>query len=183
MQHMALFYRHWCQKAAYTVFELNEEEDGLDFGGRYRVDANRLAVWNALNDAEVLKACIPGCKSIRWLSDAALELEIAVNLGVVQPTFKGDLSLSNIDPAISYTLTGQGRGGLLGKAQASADITLMDLGSATLLSFAATGGASGQIMKLGRAIVGNSAQKIIDGFFERFGEAMGAKVVPMEPQR
>ncbi|WP_421953125.1 CoxG family protein [Pelagibacterium sp.] len=155
----------------------------MDFGGRYRVDANRLAVWNALNDAEVLMACIPGCKSIRWLSDAALELEIAVNLGVVQPTFKGDLSLSNIDPAISYTLTGQGRGGLLGKAQASADITLMDLGTATLLSFAATGGASGQIMKLGRAIVGNSAQKIIDGFFERFGEAMGAKVVPMEPQR
>ena len=154
----------------------------MDFGGRYRVYANRLAVWNALNDAEVLKACIPGCKSIRWVSDTALELEISVNLGVVHPTFKGDLLLSDIDPATRYTLTGQGRGGLLGKAQASADITLIDLDNATLLSFEATGGASGQIMKLGRAIVGNSAQKVIDGFFERFSEAMGAKVVPLEPQ-
>lgn len=154
----------------------------MDFGGRYRVDANRLAVWNALNDTEVLRACIPGCKSIRWVSDTALELEIAVNLGVAHPTFKGDLFLSHIDPAISYTLTGQGRGGLLGKAQALADISLIDLDTATLLSFSATGGASGQIMKLGRAIVGNSAQKIIDGFFERFGQAMGAQVVPLEPK-
>ncbi|AEQ50066.1 CoxG family protein [Pelagibacterium halotolerans] len=154
----------------------------MDFGGRYRVDANRLAVWNALNDTEVLRACIPGCKSIHWVSDTGLELEIAVNLGVARPTFKGDLLLSDIDPAISYTLTGQGRGGLLGKAQASADIRLIDLDTATLLSFSATGGASGQIMKLGKAIVGNSAQKIIDGFFERFGNAMGAKIVPLDPQ-
>lgn len=152
----------------------------MDFGGRYRVDANRLAVWNALNDTEVLKACIPGCKSIRWVSDTALELEVAVNLGVAHPTFKGDLLLSDIDPAISYTLTGQGRGGLLGRAQASADISLIDLDTATLLSFSASGGASGQIMKLGRAIVGNSAQKIIDGFFDRFGQAMGAQVVPLD---
>lgn len=116
----------------------------MDFGGRYRVDANRLAVWNALNDAEVLKACIPGCKSIRWVSDTALELEISVNLGVVHPTFKGDLLLSDIDPATRYTLTGQGRGGLLGKAQASADITLIDLDNATLLSFEATGALRGR---------------------------------------
>jgi len=140
-----------------------------------------MAVWSALNDTGVLKACIPGCKRIEWVSDAALELEVAVNLGVAQPTFKGDLLLSDVDPAVRYTLTGQGRGGLLGRAQASADIALSDLGGATLLVFTARGGASGQIMKLGKAIVGNSAQRIIDGFFERFGAAMGANVTPLSP--
>jgi hypothetical protein len=34
-------------------------------------------------------------------------------------------------------------------------------------------------MRLGKAIIGNSAQKVIDGFFERFGTAMGAEVTPL----
>lgn len=140
-----------------------------------------MAVWTALNDTGVLGACIPGCKRIEWVSDTALELEVSVNLGVARPTFKGNLLLSDVDPAVRYTLTGQGRGGLLGKAQASADIALSDLDGATLLVFAAKGGASGQIMNLGRALVGNSAQRIIDGFFERFGAAMGASVTPLSP--
>ncbi len=152
----------------------------MDFGGRYRVAAGRGAVWTALNDTEILKACIPGCKRIDWVADDALELEVSVNFGVAHPTFTGDLFLSNVAPAERYTLTGQGRGGLLGKAQASADIELADLGADTLLSFAASGGASGRIMSMGKALIGNSAQKIIDGFFERFGEAMGAQVSPLE---
>ncbi|MHA6689848.1 CoxG family protein [Devosia sp. A449] len=152
----------------------------MDFGGRYRVAAPRIAVWAALNDTEVLKAAIPGCHRIDWTSETALELEIKVNLGVVHPVFKGDLELSGIVPAQRYTLSGKGKGGLLGLAEGSADIILSDSGDATLLVFAAQGGASGQLMRLGKAIIGNSAQKVIDGFFERFGVAMGAEVTPLE---
>lgn len=151
----------------------------MEFGGRYRLGAPRLAVWEALNDTGVLKASIPGCKRIDWVSETALEAEIGVNLGVAKPVFTGDLILSDIVPAQSYTLSGQGRGGLLGMAQASADISLIDSGAGTILVFAATGGASGRIMKLGKALIGNSAQKVIDGFFERFGDAMGASVEPL----
>ena len=98
---------------------------------------------------------------------------------MVHPVFKGDLALTGIVPAERYTLTGRGKGGLLGLAEGSADIVLSDRGEQTLLVFDAKGGASGQIMKLGKAIIGNSAQKIIDGFFERFGAAMGAEVTPL----
>ena len=136
-------------------------------------------MWEALNDTAVLKAAIPGCHKIEWSGENALDLEIKVNLGVVHPVFKGDLSLSGIVPAERYTLTGKGKGGLLGLAEGSADIVLSDSGEETLLVFTAKGGASGQIMRLGKAIIGNSAQKVIDGFFERFGEAMGAKVTPL----
>lgn len=153
----------------------------MDFGGRYSIAAPRASVWAALNDAEVLKAAIPGCHKIAWVGDDALDLEIKVNLGVVHPVFKGDLTLANIVPAERYTLTGRGRGGLLGLAEGSADIVLSDDGADTMLVFAANGGASGQIMKLGKAIIGNSAQKVIDGFFERFGAAMGAVVTPLPP--
>ena len=151
----------------------------MDFGGRYLVAAPRAAVWSALNDTAVLKAAIPGCHRIEWAGDATLDLEIKVNLGVVHPVFKGDLSLSDVVPAERYTLSGKGRGGLLGLAEGSAEIILTDGGEQTLLVFSAKGGASGQIMKLGKAIIGNSAQKVIDGFFERFGDAMGAAVTPL----
>ena len=151
----------------------------MDFGGRYIIAAPRIAVWAALNDTAVLKAAIPGCHKIVWSGETTLDLEIKVNLGVVHPVFKGDLALSGIVPAERYTLTGKGKGGLLGLAEGSADIVLSDEGDDTLLVFGAQGGASGQIMRLGKAIIGNSAQKVIDGFFERFAAAMGAEVTPL----
>jgi uncharacterized protein len=151
----------------------------MDFGGRYRIAASRDAVWAALNDPEKLKAAIPGCSHIAWSGPSTLDLAITVNLGVVKPTFKGELALSNVVPAQSYTLSGRGKGGLMGMAEGAADITLADDGAATLLAFTAQGGASGQVMKLGKAIVGSSAQRIIDGFFERFAAAMGAEIEPL----
>lgn len=153
----------------------------MEFGGRYQVAAPRQQVWAALNDTAVLKAAIPGCHRIEWAGEAALDLEIKVNLGVVHPVFKGGLTLSDIVPAERYRLTGRGKGGLLGLAEGSADIVLRDVGAETELLFTATGGASGQIMRLGKAIIGNSAQRVIDGFFERFGQAMGAVVTPLPP--
>ena len=152
----------------------------MEFGGRYKMTAPRVRIWAALNDPEMLKAAIPGCSLIEWSGPETLDLEIKVNLGVVKPTFRGELVLSNIVPAESYTLSGRGKGGMLGLAEGSADVALADDGADTILTFAANGGASGQIMKMGKAIIGNSAQRIIDGFFERFGQAAGVEVTPLD---
>jgi uncharacterized protein len=151
----------------------------MQFGGHYRIGAPRHAVWAALNDANVLGAAIPGCQRLVWVGDYALELELKVNLGIVKPVFIGDLLLSNIVPAEHYTLSGKGRGGWMGMLEGSADIVLGDLGGDTELRFIAHGGASDQIMKFGKALIGSSAQKVIDGFFQRFGAAMGAEVTPL----
>lgn len=152
----------------------------MEFGGRYKMTAPRVRIWAALNDPEMLKAAIPGCSLIEWSGPETLDLEIKVNLGVVKPTFRGELVLSNIVPAESYTLSGRGKGGMLGLAEGSADVALADDGEDTILTFTANGGASGQIMKMGKAIIGNSAQRIIDGFFERFGQAAGVDVTPLD---
>jgi carbon monoxide dehydrogenase subunit G len=151
----------------------------MDFGGRYRVAASRQAVWHALNNTEVLKACIPGAQRLDWTGDDSLELEIKVNLGLVKPVFKGDLQLTGVVPAERYTLNGKGKGGVLGLAQGAAEIVLTDDGDATELLFAARGSASPRIMQFGTALIGDRAQKIIDAFFERFGDAMGAEVTPL----
>jgi uncharacterized protein len=151
----------------------------MQFGGRYHFSAPREAVWTALNNTENLRAAIPGCSRLEWVGPAALEMELKVNLGVVSPTFTGDLSLSDIVPATTYTLSGRGRGGMLGLAQGAARISLTDSEDGTELVFKAEGGADGRIMKLGKALLGKSAQKVIDHFFERFGDTFGASVTPM----
>jgi uncharacterized protein len=151
----------------------------MDFGGRYRVSAGRQDVWHALNNTEVLKACIPGAKRLDWTGESSLELELQVNLGLVKPVFRGDLTLSGVVPAERYTLSGKGKGGVLGLAHGAADIVLSDAGDATELVFTARGSASPRIMQFGSALIGDRAQKVIDGFFERFGEAMGADVTPL----
>ncbi|WP_353919258.1 SRPBCC domain-containing protein [Devosia sp.] len=143
------------------------------------MSAPRSRIWDALNDPEMLKAAIPGCHLIAWSGPDTLDLEIKVNLGIMQPVFKGELALSNVTPAERYRLSGRGKGGLMGLAEGAADVVLSDAGEDTLLDFAAEGGASGQIMKMGKAIIGNSAQRIIDGFFERFGTAAGVEVTPL----
>ena len=153
----------------------------MQFSGRYRFSAPRPVVWAALNDTEKLRAAIPGCSRLDWSGPDTLDMELKVSLGVVSPTFRGDLTLSNIVPAERYTLSGRGRGGVLGMAQGSADIALADAGEGTELSFLATGGADNTIMKLGKALIGKSAQRVIDHFFERFGDTFGATVTPLPP--
>ena len=153
----------------------------MEFGGRYLFHAPRADVWAALNDTHVLKAVIPGCERIAWVGADALDLSIKVNLGVVHPVFAGDLELSNVIPAHSYTLSGRGRGGMLGLAQGAADIRLEDAPEGTLLSFVAAGKADGGIMRLGRSLIGKSAQRVIDGFFESIGREMGASVTALPP--
>lgn len=147
----------------------------------YHIAADREAVWQALNDTEVLQSTIPGCQAIDWTSKTSLEAQIVVNLGVARPKFSGVLDLSNIDPAKSYTLSGHGKGGLLGKAHGEAHVTLSDHEGGTKLAFSAGGGASGQLQRLGSALLGAGANRLIDDFFARFGDAMQAKVTPLEP--
>jgi len=152
----------------------------MKFVGYYVISAPREAVWSALNDTEVLKACIPGCDHIEWMDDVSLEATIKVNLGVANPKFVGDLNLSNIDPAKSYTLSGQGRGGLLGLAKGFADIELDDHLEGSTLKFSAYGEVSGSIEKIGSKLVSGTAQKVIDRFFVHFAEQFGATATPID---
>jgi carbon monoxide dehydrogenase subunit G len=151
----------------------------MDFGGRYLFGAERAALWAALNDTRVLEAVIPGCERIVWTGPKTLDLTLRVNLGVLHPTFAGELSLSDVHPAERYTLSGRGRGGMLGFAGAAADISLADAPGGTILSFAAVGSADGSILRLGRRLIGNSAQRLIDGFFESIAREMPATVTAL----
>ncbi|MDB2384138.1 carbon monoxide dehydrogenase subunit G [bacterium] len=153
----------------------------MQFSGKYLFYADRLAVWNALNDVHVLKTAIPGCSNLQWSGSNTLDLTLSVNLGLMSPKFAGDLRLDDVDPTHSYTLYGKGRGGVLGLAEGGANILLEDSPVGTLMTMRATGAASSTIMSLGQKLVGRTAQGVIDRFFERFADAMDSRIEILDP--
>lgn len=81
----------------------------MDLTGQERIAAPREAVWNALNDIETLKACIPGCDNLERINEHQIRAGIKVSFGVMKVGFHGLLELSNMVPPHSYTISGKAK--------------------------------------------------------------------------
>src|SRR2546429_9064823 len=88
--------------------------------GEVQLPAPREVVWGKLNDAEVLKACIPGCESLEKLSETEFQAVAVVKIGPVKAKVKGKVRLSDLDPPNGYRISGEGDGGVAGLAQGGA---------------------------------------------------------------
>src|SRR6201988_912589 len=105
--------------------------------GEVQLPASREVVWAKLNDAEVLKACIPGCEELNKTSDTEFQAIATTKIGPVKARFKGRVTLSDLDPPHGYKITGQGDGGVAGFAKGGATVTLVPKDGGTLLSYTA----------------------------------------------
>ncbi len=73
----------------------------MDMTGERRIPAPRQKVWDALNDPEVLKAAIPGCKTLEKDSDSDLRATTAVKIGPIAAECTGKVQLLDLDPTNS----------------------------------------------------------------------------------
>ncbi|MEP7452981.1 carbon monoxide dehydrogenase subunit G [Phyllobacterium sp. SB3] len=144
----------------------------MDLTGEERIAAPRAIVWNALNDPEILKTCIPGCEQLDWVSDTELEATLAVRLGVVKPRFSGAIYLSNLNPPFSYTISCEGKGSIAGIAKGGADVSLVEDGNETRLIYKVNADVGGKVAKLGSRLISSTASKIATRFFEKLNEAV-----------
>jgi uncharacterized protein len=146
----------------------------MDMTGEEKIPAPRQVVWAALNDAAILKQCIPGCQSLEKLSDTEMTAKVKVGIGPVRATFKGKVTLSDLDPPNGYQLTGEGTGGLAGHARGGATVRLSDDGGGTLMKYEAKAEVGGRLAQLGGRLVDSAAKKLADEFFEKFAAVVGA---------
>ena len=153
----------------------------MDMKGEYRISAPRAAVWAALNDVDVLKAAIPGCDSINRLSDTEIEATVTAKIGPVKASFKGLVTLLDIDPPNGYTIRGEGKGGPAGFAKGGAKVRLIDLGRETVLSYEVDASVGGKIAQIGARLIDSTAKKLADEFFAKFGELAAAKLSDAQP--
>lgn len=154
----------------------------MEIEGEERIAAPREVVWQALNDAEVLKQCIPGCQSLEWSSPSELAATVKLKIGPVSASFAGVVSLSDVEAPESYTITGEGKGGVAGFAKGSAEVALLDEGQETLLRYKAHAQVGGKLAQLGSRLIGSSTQKLAAQFFADFNKAVMAKAdQPAQP--
>lgn len=89
----------------------------MELKGEYRIPAPREQVWAMLNDPDVLRACIPGCEFLEGSPAEGFSARVTTKVGPVKATFNGQVTLSNINPPTSYTISGEGKGGVAGFAK------------------------------------------------------------------
>ena len=145
----------------------------MDMTGEERIAAPRDAVWAALNDAELLKACIPGCQSLTWTSPNELEATVKIKFGLVSATFNGEVTLSNLNPPESYTISGEGKGGVAGFAKGGADVRLIADVNETILAYDVKAQIGGKLAQLGSRLIASSSKKLAARFFSDLGARLG----------
>ena len=146
----------------------------MDMTGEYHIAAPRAAVWAALNDPEVLKACIPGCDELVMTSPTTMEAKVTQKIGPVKAKFAGAVELLNMDAPSSYTIRGEGKGGVAGFAKGAADVRLSDADGGTLLTYEARAEVGGKLAQLGSRLIDSTAKKLADAFFTAFRDHLGA---------
>ncbi len=147
----------------------------MEMNGTHIIPADRDTVWKSLNDAEVLKACIPGCKELEMHSDTEMSATVVAKIGPVKATFKGNVKLENLNPPESYTIAGEGKGGIAGFAKGGANVQLSEVDGGTQLDYQVDAKVGGKIAQLGSRLIDSAAKKLAEEFFTNFSELVGSK--------
>jgi uncharacterized protein len=145
----------------------------MDMNGEYQIAAPRQRVWEALNDPEVLRQCIPGCEEIVKLSDVEWTAKVTAKVGPVKAKFGGKVTLSDLDPPNGYTITGEGTGGAAGFAKGGAAVKLVDQGGVTLLTYTVKAQVGGKLAQIGSRLIDGASRKMAEEFFGNFAAKLG----------
>jgi len=144
----------------------------MEMSGTKVIAADRETVWAALNDAGVLKACIPGCDELTGSPEEGFEAKVTQKVGPVKAKFAGAVQLSDVVPLESYTISGEGKGGAAGFAKGGAKVALADVDGGTELSYEVDAKVGGKLAQLGSRLIDGFAKKMADDFFQRFQDAI-----------
>jgi len=147
----------------------------MDMKGEERISAPREVVWEALNDPDVLKACIPGCQTLEKTSDTSFSATVQAKVGPVKAKFAGDVSLTDIDPPKGYKISGEGKGGAAGFAKGGAVVSLAEDGDETVLSYEVDANVGGKLAQIGSRLIDSTAKKMAGEFFSKFNEEVMAR--------
>ena len=141
----------------------------MKLAGSYKLNIKKEIVWQALNDTNILKRCIPGCVSFEKESDTIFNVTATNQIGPMNATFSGKINLTNIQKNQSYTLSGEGQSSV-GFANGSADVILSEENESTTLNYEVNVNVGGKIAQLGSRLIDGVAKKMADYFFGRFAD-------------
>lgn len=144
----------------------------MELTDEIRISAPRDVVYQALNNPEVLRECIPGCEELTQSAPDQLEAKVVLKIGPVKARFAGEVTLDTSNAPDGFTLSGEGKGGAAGFAKGGADVTLTEEGDETVLTYTAKVDVGGKIAQLGSRLIAGTAKKLSGKFFTKFGDVV-----------
>ncbi len=154
----------------------------MDMQGTRQLPVTQQQAWDALNDPQVLQACIPGCESIEATGENAYALVNAIKVGPVAARFKGAIELADVQAPSSYTLRFEGNGGAAGFGKGSAQVSLAPQGEGCELAYTVHASVGGKIAQVGQRLIDGVAKSMAESFFKRFEEEMQRRHGPAEEE-
>jgi uncharacterized protein len=152
----------------------------MNMSGEAVIPAPRDVVWQALNDPDILKQCIPGCQSIERTSDTEFRAKVVAKVGPVKATFTGIVHLSDLDPPNSYRISGEGKGGLAGFATGGANVRLDEVHDGTKLHYDVEAQVGGKLASLGSRLIDSTARSMAGQFFDKLVALASGEMEPAE---
>ena len=146
----------------------------MDMQGSRQLAITQQQAWDALNDPEVLKACIPGCDKVESTGDNQYAIGMSVKVGPVAAKFAGKITLSDIVAPKSYSINFEGQGGAAGFGKGNSAVILTPNDAGCELSYTVHASVGGKIAQLGQRLIDGVAKSMAEDFFKRFVEAMQA---------
>jgi carbon monoxide dehydrogenase subunit G len=153
----------------------------MEMEGSRTLAATQQQAWEGLNDPEVLKACIPGCEKVERAGDDKYTVGMAVKIGPVSAKFSGRITMSDVNPPESYTLTFDGQGGPAGFGKGTAKVRLAPAGTGCELTYAVQAQVGGKIAQVGQRLIDGVARSMAEDFFKRFDDEMSKRYPPAAP--
>ena len=141
----------------------------MKLAGSYALNVKKEVVWKALNNPEILKKCIPGCEVFEKESNTVFNATATNQIGPMNATFSGKLSLSNIQENQSYKLSGEGQSSV-GFVNGIADVKLTEENGLTILNYEVDVNVGGKVAQLGSRLINGIAKKMSDYFFGQFSD-------------
>ena len=141
----------------------------MKLAGSYTLNVKKEVVWKALNDPEILKKCIPGCEVFEKESNTVFNASATNQIGPMNATFSGRLTLSNIQENQSYKISGEGQSSV-GFANGVADVKLSEKNGLTILDYEVNVNVGGKVAQLGSRLINGVAKKMSDYFFGQFSD-------------
>ena len=147
----------------------------MEMTGEQQVPLSQAQTWDALNDTEVLKDCIPGCEALERVADNQYQLTMTARIGPVNARFKGLMTLADMDPPRGYTMMFEGQGGVAGFAKGQAAVALTPEENSTRLSYSVKATIGGKLAQLGARLIDGVARKLANDFFKAFNQRASSR--------
>lgn len=137
--------------------------------------------WQALNDPEILKQCIPGCQKFEADGDNAYQTTANIKIGPVSAKFSGRVELTDIKPPHSYSLHFEAQGGVAGHGKGTSHVELVENDQGVELRYTVESQVGGKLAQLGQRLIDGAAKSMADDFFKRFEKALEEKTAQLAP--